>query len=186
LVILADPTSYEVVKTLGYNVVKTQLHSVPPFAAAFGLCIILAWLSDRTNLRLPFVLFSGALIIIGLAILMTVHSGFSVRYLGINLVCMGALAAAPSIVCWYLMNLRGHKERSIGSAFMISFGNTGGILAPFAFLTKYAPYYHTGYSICMGVTALGLAATLLYTLLILRRNRISKQAGAEKSFRLSL
>jgi MFS family permease len=167
-------------------VVNTQLHSVPPFAAAFGLCIILVWLSDRTNLRLPFVLFSGALIIIGLATLMTVHTGFSVRYLGINLVCMGALSAGLGIVCWYLMNLRGHKERSIGSAFMISFGNTGGILAPFAFLTKYAPYYHTGYAICIGVTALGLTATFLYTLLILRRNRTSKYARAEKRFRFSL
>jgi hypothetical protein len=117
---------------------------------------------------------------------MTVHSGFSVRYLGINLVCMGALAAGPSVVCWYLMNLRGHKERSIGSAFMISFGNAGGILAPFAFLPKYAPYYRTGYAICMGVTVMGLFATALYTLMILRRNRRSTHAGAEKQMRLSL
>ncbi|KAF2823557.1 putative allantoate permease [Ophiobolus disseminans] len=175
-----------IVRTLGYTVVKTQLHSVPPFAAAFALCIIMAWLSDRINLRLPFVLFSGALLIIGLAILITVHSGFSVRYLGINLVCMGALGAAPSIVCWYLMNLEGHKQRSIGSAFMISFGNCGGILAPFTFLTKYAPYYRTGYAICMGVTVMGLAATASYTFLISKRNRRSKLAGADKQMRLSL
>lgn len=146
----------------------------------------MAWLSDRVNLRLPFVLFSGMLVIIGLAILICVHSGFSVRYLGINLVCMGALGAAPSIVCWYLMNLQGHKQRSIGSAFMISFGNTGGILAPFAFLPKFAPYYRTGYAICMGVTVVGLIATASYTLLILRRNRRSSHAGTEKQDRLSL
>lgn len=146
----------------------------------------MAWWSDRINLRLPFVLFSGALIIIGLAILMAVHSGFSVRYLGICLVCMGSLGAAPSIVCWYLMNLRGHKARSIGSAFMISFGNTGGILAPFAFLPKYAPYYRTGYAICMGVTIMGLTATLLYTFLILKRNHTSRTSGAENRLRLAL
>jgi hypothetical protein len=69
------------------------------------------------------------------------------------------------------MNLSGHKNRSIGSAWMISFGNTGGILAPFAFLATDAPYYHTGYSICVGVTALGVAATLCYTIFVLLERR---------------
>jgi MFS family permease len=164
----------------------TQLHSVPPFASAFGLCIVMAWLSDRVNLRLPFVLLSFALVITGLSILMTVHAGFSVRYLGICLVCMGALGAAPSIVCWYLMNLQGHKARSMGSAFMISFGNAGGIVAPFAFLPQFAPYYRTGYAICMGVTVLGLVATALYTLLVLKKNRTFTAAGAEKRMRFAL
>jgi MFS family permease len=176
----------QVVKTLGYNVVNTQLHSVPPFAAAFGLCIIMAWLSDRINLRLPFILFCSALIIIGLSILITIHSGFSVRYLGICLVCMGAFGGGPMIICWYLMNLQGHKERSIGSAFIISVGNSGGILAPFAFLTKFSPYYRAGYSICMGITVIGLLATLLYTLLILKRNRKTRSAGIEKGYQLAL
>ncbi|KAF2447376.1 putative allantoate permease [Karstenula rhodostoma CBS 690.94] len=182
----ANGAAPPVVKTLGYTLVKTQLHSVPPFASAFGLCIVMAWLSDRVNLRLPFVLFSSALLIMGLSILMTVHVGFSVRYLGICLVCMGALGAAPSIVCWYLMNLQGHKARSIGSAFMISFGNAGGLVAPFAFLPKFAPYYRTGYAICMGVTVLGLVATALYTLLVLRKNRALTSAGAEKHTRFAL
>lgn len=175
-----------IVKTLGYNLVKTQLHSVPPFAAAFGLCIVMAWMSDRVSLRLPFVLFSEAVAVVGLSILMTIHSGFSVRYLGICLVCMGALGAAPSVVCWYLMNLQGHKARSIGSAFMISFGNVGGIVAPFAFLPQYAPYYRTGYAICMGAVVLGLVATMLYTLLVLQKNRKSRDAGSEKRMRLAL
>ena len=151
--------------------VQTQLHSVPPVAAAFGLCIVSAYLSDRTDSRLPYVLFSGALTIAGLAILMTIHADFSVQYAGICLVCMGAFSAAPIVICWYLMNLDGHKQRSIGSAWMISFGNTGGILAPFVFLPANAPYYHPGYSICVGVTALGLAASLCYALLILRARR---------------
>lgn len=159
---------------------------MPPFAAAFGLCLVTAWFSDRTNLRMPFVFASSIITVIGLAILMTVQKGFSARYLGIDLVCMGALAGAPIIVCWYLMNLQGHKNRSIGSAFMISFGNTGGVLAPFTFLTRYAPFYRTGYAICMGVTVMGVVATLMYTLLIIRKNRVAKHVGAEHNYRLSL
>ncbi|KAI1192532.1 putative allantoate permease [Nemania serpens] len=176
-----------IIKTLGFSVVQTQLHSVPPFAAAFGLCVLLAYLSDRTNLRLPFLLFSGALLIAGLAILMTTHGNFSAQYGGIFLVCMGAYTAAPIVICWYLMNLQGHVERSIGSGWLISFGNTGGILAPFTFLSNTAPYYRSGYAVCVGVAALGIAATLGYTLLVLRRRSKALQADEAKSvYKLAL
>ncbi|KHN95573.1 Major facilitator superfamily domain, general substrate transporter [Metarhizium album ARSEF 1941] len=170
-----------IVKGLGYNVLQTQLRSVPPFAAAFGFCLVLAYLSDRSDRRLPYVLISGAVLVTGLAILITTHANFSLQYAGICLVCMGALSAGPSVICWYLMNLTGHKQRSIGSAWMISFGNTGGILAPFAFLPQHAPYYRLGYSLCMAVTVLGTVATACYAVLVAReRRRISKAGGADK------
>lgn len=167
--------------------IQTQLHSVPPFAAALGMCLVLAYLSDRTNSRLPFVLIPGALLVAGLAILMTTHADFPLQYAGICLVCMGAFGAAPTVICWYLMNLEGHKQRSIGSGWMISFGNTGGILAPFAFLPNTAPYYHTGYSICMAVTLLGIVASLCYSFLILRqRCKVHDDGETRKTQVLSL
>lgn len=158
-------------KTLGYSTIQTQLHSVPPFAAALGMCLLLAYLSDRSTYRLPYVLFPGALLVAGLAILMTTHGHFSAQYAGLCLVCMGAFGAGPTVICWYLMNLQGHQQRSIGSAFMISLGNTGGIIAPFTFLSKDSPYYHTGYSVCIGVTVLGIVASVCYELLVLRERR---------------
>lgn len=176
-----------IVKTLGYDVVRTQLHSVPPFAAALGLCLVLAYLSDFTNLRLPFVLFPHSVLIAGLAILMTTRGNFSAQYAGVCLVCMGAYAGGPIVICWYLMNLQGHKRRSIGSAWLISFGNTGGILAPFAFLTRDAPAYRTGYSTIVGIAALGIVSTLLYAFSILReRRKMSAVDEAGKKQVLSL
>lgn len=176
-----------IVKSLGYSVVQTQLHSVPPFAAAFGLCLVLALLSDRTERYMPCVLIPSGILVVGLAILITTHANFSLQYAGICLVCMGALGAGPSVICWYLMNLTGHKERSIGSAWMISFGNTGGILAPFAFLPHDAPYFSFGYSLCMAITVLGIIATGLYALAIIRdRRRLNSQGGTNKTHVLSL
>ncbi|TWU70645.1 hypothetical protein ED733_000791 [Metarhizium rileyi] len=75
-----------IVKSLGYDVLQTQLRSVPPFAAALGLCLVLAYFSDRTDLRLPYVLIPGAVLITGLAILITTHANFSLQYAGI---CLG-------------------------------------------------------------------------------------------------
>lgn len=82
----------------------------------------------------------------------------------------------------YIMNLDGHKNRSIGSAWMIGFGNTGGIVAPFAFLATDAPYYHTGYLICVVLAVLGVAATLSYTTFVLweRRGAHKDDGSADK------
>ena len=77
------------------------------------------------------------------------------------------------------MNLNGHLERSIGSAWMIGFGNTGGIVATFCFLAKDAPLYHTGYAICMGVTCVGALAVALYGGLVVLENKGGRR-GEEK------
>ena len=87
------------------------------------------------------------------------------------MVCMGCLCAGASILCWYLMNLQGHVQRGIGSAWVIGFGNTGGIVATFAFQKSDAPKYHMGYSICMAVTVVGAVASSLYGFLIWRERR---------------
>jgi MFS family permease len=166
-----------IVQTLGYSIVQTQLHSVPPFAAAFGICLVTAYISDKVQLRYPFIILGYSILIIGLAILMTVHGKghFSAEYAGICLVCMGAFCAGASIVCWYLMNLQGHVQRAIGSAWMIGFGNTGGIIATFAFLKKDAPFYHAGYSTIMAITVVGVVASVLYGGLIWReRNQAAR------------
>ena len=108
---------------------------------------------------------------------MTVHKSFSAQYAGICLIAMGAFSAGPIIICWYLMNLHDDAKRSVGSAWMIGFGNSGGIVATFAFLASDAPRYHKGYSICMGITCLGALATTTYGALVWRENRKLKLAG---------
>ncbi|KAL8678397.1 MAG: hypothetical protein Q9186_005239 [Xanthomendoza sp. 1 TL-2023] len=169
-----------IVRTLGYSPVNTQLHTVPPTAAALALCLIMAYLSDRTRLRFPFVGFGLGLVIAGLAILLRVHHFFPAQYAGLCLVAMGAFSAGPIIICWYVMSLEGHVNRSIGSAWQISFGNVGGIVATFTFLAKDAPEYHTGYSIILGFVCLGSLATAIYTVLLWRDTRRRETSDLDK------
>ncbi len=178
-----------IIKSLGYSVVQTQLHTIPPVAAAFALCLITAYLSDPLRIRFPFIAFGIALLIAGLSILLTVHSKhhFPAKYAGLCLIAMGAFSAGPIIVCWYVMNLRGHAQRAIGTAWMISFGNTGGIVATFSFLPADAPLYHTGYSICMGATCLGALAATSYAILVWRERRMLEATqGKDAAQSLSL
>lgn len=179
-----------IIKALGYDTIQTQLHSVPPFAAAIGLCLIVAYFSDRLSIRFPFILLGDILIIVGVAIMLTTHgkSHFSAEYLGICFITMGAFSSGAVIVCWVLMNMRGHKERSIGSGFVIGVGNAGGIVAVFCFTKDDAPLYHRGYWILMGVTLAGTVATVAYGMLVWyeRRKQIRDEGETDKEKILSL
>lgn len=159
---------------------QTQLHTVPPVAAALALALIITYFSDRTRLRLPYIALCMSLTIVGLAILISVHDSFSAKYGGINLIAMGAFASGPIVLCWFVMNLQGHAERSIGTAWIIGFGNTGGIVATFSFLTKDAPRYTKGYTVCMAMTVVGLLAANLYGLLLWRENKKLKADSEQR------
>ncbi len=84
------------------------------------------------------------------------------------------------------MNLNGHTQRSIGTAWMIGFGNTGGIVATLCFLSQDAPLYHLGYSICMGATCLGVLAVVLYAGLVILENNARKSEGGKGARKLYL
>jgi hypothetical protein len=110
---------------------------------------------------------------------MNVHDNFSAEYAGICLIAMGCFSAGCIIICWYVMNLHGHIQRSIGSAFMIGFGNSGGIIATFSFLAADAPLYHTGYSICMGAACICTLSASLYGILAYLENRKLRKADRD-------
>lgn len=174
IIIITSGFSYftpTIIGALGYSTVQTQLHTVPPYAAALVLALLFAFASDRAGVRSPFIIICFTLTIVGLAILLSVDNSFPAQYAAICLVAMGAFCAGPLVVCWYVMNLNGHAARSIGSAWMISFGQTGGIVATFSFLATEAPQYAQGYAACLAVSCAGLASVIGYAALALRDNK---------------
>ena len=89
------------------------------------------------------------LAISGLAILMTVHNNTHLEYGALFLVALGPYCGMPVALCWFTMNLGGHRRRAIGTAFQLGFGEIGGIVATYAFVAREAPIYHTGYSLAI-------------------------------------
>ena len=115
-----------IIKTYGYSAIQTQLHSVPPWAAAFVFSMLVAWLSDKTRHRFLFTVFGTCIAIAGFGILITVHTNKHLEYAALFLVTMGTYSIMPVIVCWFSMNLGGHHRRAVGTAWQIGFGNIGG------------------------------------------------------------
>lgn len=80
-----------------------------------------------------------------------------------------------------LCSVQGHAQRAVGLAFQIGAGNCGGIISAYSFLTKDAPKYLPGYSICISFTCLAIVASCLYYLGISRANAKLTAVGSSKS-----
>lgn len=161
-----------IIRSYGYSPIQTQLHSVPPWAAAFTFAMLIAYISDKTKHRFLFTITPIAVTIAGFAILITVHHNHRLEYGALFLVAMGSFSAMPVIICWFTMNLGGHHRRSVGTAWQVGFGNIGGIIATYAFLAKDAPkYYKPGYSICIAFVCLSAAACMCYLAAVWTQNR---------------
>ncbi|PCG90302.1 hypothetical protein PENOC_102770 [Penicillium occitanis (nom. inval.)] len=105
------------------------------------------------------------------SILVYYYSDMHVEYGALFLVTSGTYSAMPVIVCWFAMNLGGHKRRSVGTAWQVGFGNIGGIIATYSFLSKDAPEYRNGFIICISFACLSAVACIVYLLGVWHANR---------------
>ncbi|KAF5093967.1 hypothetical protein D0Z00_003752 [Geotrichum galactomycetum] len=157
-----------IVKSLKYSAIQTQFHSVPPWVAAFGFSMISAIASDKTRHRAGYAIFSCLVAIAGFIMLLANHTNIHVRYGGLFLIASGLYTAMPLLVCWTNMNFAGHHRRSVGTGWQIGFGNIGGIIATFSFLSTDGPFYTKGltiglvFTICAIVTIIGYELGLIY------------------------
>lgn len=148
-----------IVKSLGHSPIKTQFYSVPPWVVAFAMSMILATISDRLRHRYSFAAFSCLVAVSGFIMLLANKTNTHVRYGGLFLVASGLYTAMPILVCWTNMNFAGHHRKAVGTGWQVGFGNIGGIIATFSFLSADAPHYIKGLSI--GVAFSALAAVLM-------------------------
>lgn len=152
-----------------------QLLSSPPWVGAFLSSMVVAFISDKARHRFLFVIGLEAVAAIGFIVLLCVHNNKNVQYGFLFVIAAGVQAAAPITICWFNMNLGGHLRRSIGTAWQISFGNIGGVIAAFTFLPHQAPYYREGYSICLVFVCVSATAATLYWYLCRRENIIKER-----------
>lgn len=153
-----------IISSYGYGPIQTQLRSVPPWAAAFGFSMMCAYASDKLKHRFVFALFPTGIAIAGFSILRAVHRDTDVQYAALFLAAMGAYTAMPVIVCWFNMNLGGHHRRAVGSAWQVSFGNLGGIVAAFVFEQQKGAKadFNIGYSACIAFCCVTVVACCVY------------------------
>ncbi|KAL5341431.1 major facilitator superfamily domain-containing protein [Aspergillus crustosus] len=170
-----------IIRAYGYGEIKTQLYSVPPWAAAFAFNMINACLSDYFRNRYIFAILPILVCMSGYGILLSVHdtAHHHLQYGALFLLTCGCFSAGPVFLCWYGMNLGGHTRRSVGTAWQIGFGNVGGIIATYSFLEKDAPLFRNGYIIGLSFTCFSGAMATLYLLAVWHENQKRERMMAE-------
>lgn len=154
-----------IINAMGYSAIRSQLLSVPPYAFATVVCIVFSIYSDRIKRRGVPMLLLLPIGMVGFILHLTVKSP-GVRYFAVFLSMVPAFTGSPTLLAWSMDNSAGPTVRAVAGAIQAGFGNLGGLLATWTFLSKDARNgYKSGNAINLGgmvIAALSIAVVVLY------------------------
>lgn len=154
-----------ILSALGWTALKTQFYTVPPYALACCYSIFVSWLSDRYRKRGLVILVGTSLALVGYIMLAVSHSN-TVKYIAVFLAATGVFPLGPVFLAWGINNAAGQSVRTVTSAYIVSIGSGGAIVATWTYLERDKPNYLRGHYINIGAQCIAflLAATgILYT-----------------------
>ncbi len=117
-----------ILKDLGWTDTMAQLYSVPPYVAACLVAVAVAYGSDKSHQRGIWLASFSILAIIGFAILRWVETP-NIRYMALYFVTVGAFPGGPGFLSWAMNNSAGPSVRAVTSAYVVTLGTIGGIVA---------------------------------------------------------
>ncbi|GMM37942.1 hypothetical protein DASC09_052670 [Saccharomycopsis crataegensis] len=160
-----------IIAQMGYTGVEANQRSIYPWLMAFGWTIIIACISDKLKRRLPFALLNSSIAIVGLAIVLACKHDIHARYAGCFLAVTGLYSAMPSLICWSSLNYGGHLRKAVGTSWQVGFGNIGGIIATYLFLSKDAPYFVTGLSVSIAFVVFAMIFMVILFIYYYKENQ---------------
>lgn len=152
-----------IISELGYTSSTAQLLTVPIYIVAAILAVAVAWFSDRSGQRSPYIFTCMCAIGIGFIICISAsaHGGVpGVVYAGIFIAVCGIYPAFPGNVTWISNNLAGSYKRSAGMAIHIGVGNLAGAMASNFYRSTDKPKYILGHALELAFVAVGLCAVV--------------------------
>ncbi|ODV88288.1 hypothetical protein CANARDRAFT_5581 [[Candida] arabinofermentans NRRL YB-2248] len=160
-----------IIKLLGYTAMDAQRHSIYPWLCSLGFSIISAFASDKVGRRMPFAILACIVAIIGLSLVLAGGDRYHMKYGGCFLIASGLYTAMPLFVCWMSLNFSGHTRKGVATAFVIGFGNIGGIISSYLFPDGDSPEYKKGLGVNIGFSALAIVFIAIYFFIVYTRNQ---------------
>lgn len=142
-----------IIQELGYKAATAQLLTIPPYALATILTVIVAVVSERSGKRAPFAIASSCFAMIGYIILLanthpTRRPGLS--YAGTFFAAAGIYPATALALSWTAVNASGQTKRATANAMQISIGNLGAVLGTQLYRSTGKPAYANGPRFLLG------------------------------------
>ncbi|KAI8186690.1 High-affinity nicotinic acid transporter [Colletotrichum sp. SAR 10_86] len=132
-----------ILTTLGYSTAVVFLLCAPPYLFSIIWTLLVAYIADKTRLRMPWMILNAAITLTGL-LLTAYHSNNGVRYFGVFLGVSGCNGNLPTIIAFQSNNVRSNSRRSVASGVQMLFAAIGGIYASCTFMQQEYPTYRTG------------------------------------------
>jgi len=155
---------------MGYTLKEAFLLAAPPYAFAFVIAMIFAWIADKTHMRAGTLVPQTLMEIIGLAVTAYAKSS-GARYFGLFLVIGGASGSIPGILAYSSNNITSQSKRAVSCAVIIAFGGVGGIFATTVFREKDTPKYIPGLWATMACQFLNLILLAIMSLYFMFKNK---------------
>ncbi|KAI0080273.1 MFS general substrate transporter [Panus rudis PR-1116 ss-1] len=163
-----------IINQLGFQATAANLLSVPVYAWACLVTVIIGFLGDRIGHRgyINMALFGSGLV--GYVILIA-STNPSLSYFAVFL---AASSIYPTIreYAWVSSNVEGSYKRSATLGMAIGWGNLNGAVTSNVYRAKDKPWYRLGHGIVLAYIAIGWLCSLAF-MILLKRENAKRDAG---------
>ncbi|KAF4592518.1 MFS transporter [Ophiocordyceps camponoti-floridani] len=156
--------------TDSHHIVRNQLLSVPPYAVAAVLTVVVGLWSDRLQRRGVFNMACAVIALAGFVMLMATARP-AVQYAGTFLAAAGIYPSISLTIAWVANNVEGVYKRGIVLGFVIGWGNLNGIVS--SNIYRHPPRYLAGHATVVAYLAVCMlgGSLLMYVLLRVENGR---------------
>lgn len=160
---------------MGYKGTKAQLLSVPPYAVAATMTVIVGWVADKTKWRGYCNMIVSLMGCIGFAMLLATPN-VHVQYAGTFLGAAGIYPTVSNTLTWASNNVEGSLKRGVMVGVVVGWGNMNGVVSSNIYIAKDKPRYQTGHGIVLAYMFLFLfGGTVFMHVMLKRENRLRKE-----------
>jgi MFS family permease len=154
-----------IVQAMGYDNTRTQLMTVPPYAVAFVVTMITAYIADRYRQRGICAFTTMLISLVGAAMMLNGRS-IAVRYTALILLVTGVYSSAPCLISWVPNNTAGHVRRATAVALGFTSTSSGGVLSTWIYPKSSAPYYNLGARFNLALMVIMLVGVVVQVFLL--------------------
>ncbi|KAK5174610.1 uncharacterized protein LTR77_001691 [Saxophila tyrrhenica] len=162
-----------IVANLGYTGNQANLLTIPVYATACILTVVLSWYSDRLKKRSAFVIFLLCAELVGYLLTIVGSSQLinGLSYAGVFIATAACYPTFVLIITWVLSNIAPTYKRASGTAVLVGLGNLSGAMAPNFYRPQDAPGYLLGHGLEIMMVSLGLICAIVLRFLYKRKNK---------------
>ena len=152
-----------IIARLGYSTVKTNLYTVAPNVSGAVMLLSLAFSSDLTKIRFPFIAAGFAFSMIGFIIYATidVEADIPVAYFACFMMTWGTSAPSVILDVWYNNNIANENRRVMLTSVGIPVANLMGVVSSNIFRKQDEPKYIPALATTAAFGGMGIVLTLL-------------------------